>query len=716
MAPFQALQAGDPERVGRYRVLARLGSGAMGQVYLAWSPGGRPVAVKVVRAELAEDPQFRRRFAHEVGAARRVNGFFTAGVVDADPDGTPPWLATAYVAGLPLSDAVTAHGPWPEASVRALGAALAEALEAIHAAGVVHRDLKPSNVLLASDGPRVIDFGISLALADTSLTRTGVIVGTPGFMAPEQLRGAGAGPAGDVFALGALLVYAAVGTGPFGSGLAHEVNFRAAYEPAELRGVPDGLRELFGRCLDKDPERRPGVAEVMERLEERPSGPTALDWLPEAVADSVRGQAEPPPPPPRPGLSRRRVLAIAGGAAGVAGVGALTYALTSTGNGGAGGGGGDEGGNGANGGGAEGEATTVRIAVQAPLTGDAADLGQDMLAAVRLAVDVAIESGDHPGLRFEVFEADDQGEDDAAADAARAAVDDALVLAVVGPAYSSTAQAAGPLYSAADLAFVTPLATDPQLAEQGTFATFLRGVPNDRQAGEAIGDLLDGTAAVVIDDASPYGQKLADAVAERLGESGQYHRRSPPFDDAARLVIDAGVNAVVFCGYTDRAGDLALALQAEGYTGDLIGGEGVMGRRFLSTWQGVSEGWYVVSHRFDPTSSEEGQEFARLFEEAQGRRPGHYAARTFDVAVLIIEAVVAAGAEADREAVFEAVAGHRLEGITGLIAFDADGEYDGGGPQLFQVQDRAFTPLGPVEDYAYAGEDGLLPRQSGLAR
>ncbi len=257
------------------------------------------------------------------------------------------------------------------------------------------------------------------------------------------------------------------------------------------------------------------------------------------------------------------------------------------------------------------------------------------------------------------------------------------------------------MYTAAGLAAVTPLATGPRLAGQRDFATFLRGVPNDRQAGEAIGSFLAGSAAVVIDDASPYGVELADAVADRLRTSGQYARRSAPFGAAAQYVVEANADAVAFCGSLDQAGDLALALRDEGYTGDLIGGEGLMGRRIHSTWQDVSDGWYLVSHRFDPSVSEEGRRFAQLFEEVNGRRPGHYSARTFDVATLIIEAVAAVGREADRETALEAVAGHRLEGVTGLLAFGADGEYDGDGPQLFQVRDGVFAPLGPVEDYVY---------------
>ncbi|XIE80968.1 serine/threonine-protein kinase [Streptomyces sp. SBR177] len=203
--------------MGRYRILARLGAGGMGRVYLGRSTSGRMVAVKVVRAELSEDPDFLRRFAREVEAARRVTGFFTAAVVDADPEGSPAWLATAYVPGLALDAAVQAHGAWPRRSLHHLGAGLVEALEAIHGTGLIHRDLKPSNVLLATDGPRVIDFGISLATESSVLTQTGMVIGTPGYMSPEQVTGHRIGPASDVFSLGAVLAFAGTGKSPSAS-------------------------------------------------------------------------------------------------------------------------------------------------------------------------------------------------------------------------------------------------------------------------------------------------------------------------------------------------------------------------------------------------------------------------------------------------------------------------------------------------------------------
>lgn len=301
---FEALEAGDPRQVGRYRIVARLGAGGMGRVYLGRTPGGRAVAVKVVRPELAEDAEFRRRFAREVAAARRVNGAFTAGVVDADPEGSPAWLATVYVPGLSLGEAVAAHGPWPLEPVLALAAGLAEGLEVIHAAGVVHRDLKPSNVLLAADGPRVIDFGISLADEASVLTRTGVMPGTPGFMSPEQLTARPVGPACDVFALGAVLTFTATGAGPFGTGSAHAVNFRTVYEAPDLTALPAALRAVVARCLTKDPDERPGPAELLDQLAESAGGDRAVpvvlteaDWMPEAVARTVQLRTATPSQP-----------------------------------------------------------------------------------------------------------------------------------------------------------------------------------------------------------------------------------------------------------------------------------------------------------------------------------------------------------------------------------------------------------------------------------
>jgi len=251
------LRSSDPASVGPYRLLGRLGAGGMGQVYLGRSPGGRLVAIKVIRPEVAEDGEFRARFAREVAAARNVSAIFTAAVIDADPDAETPWMATVYVPGPSLADAVQSQGPLPVRSVLALTAGLAEGLQAIHAAGLVHRDLKPSNVLLAEDGPRVIDFGISRARERSTLTQTGAVMGTPGFLSPEQAMGQAVGPASDVFSLGAVLAFAAMGAGPFGTGPAPTLMFRVVHEPADLSRVPrvalvrSGLKVVEVRHSDR---------------------------------------------------------------------------------------------------------------------------------------------------------------------------------------------------------------------------------------------------------------------------------------------------------------------------------------------------------------------------------------------------------------------------------------------------------------------------------
>ena len=286
MTSLAALQAGDPQRVGPYVLLGRLGSGGMGRVYLARSPGGRMVAVKVIRANLAEDAGFRARFAREVSAARKVGGLFTAQVVDADIDGPVPWLVTAYVPGTSLSDAVERQGPLPDTSVLALAAGLAEGLIAIHAAGVIHRDLKPSNVLLAQDGPRIIDFGISSAAEATALTGTGFMIGSPGFMSPEQAEGLTVGPASDIFSLAGVLIYAARGDGPFGSGDTAALLYRVVHGKPNTDHVPENLRPLIKRSLSRDPRRRPTATEFLSELSAAyPSAADLTDWLPARILD-----------------------------------------------------------------------------------------------------------------------------------------------------------------------------------------------------------------------------------------------------------------------------------------------------------------------------------------------------------------------------------------------------------------------------------------------
>ncbi|MFC7310032.1 serine/threonine-protein kinase [Streptomyces monticola] len=293
---MQPLEAGEPTAVGPYRLLGRLGAGGMGRVYLGRSSGGRTVAIKVVHPHFALDEEFRARFRREVEAARRVGGAWTAPVLDADPEASVPWVATGYVAGPALSQAVGERGvlsSLPEHAVRVLGAGLGESLAAVHALGLVHRDVKPSNVLLTLDGPRLIDFGIARATDGTaSLTSTGVSIGSPGYMSPEQILGKGVTGAADVFSLGAVLAYAATGGAPFAGDSSAALLYKVVHEEPEL-ALPEGeLRDLVAACLAKDAAARPTPGELARRL--APEGAAALaasGWLPAPLVEQVSRSA-----------------------------------------------------------------------------------------------------------------------------------------------------------------------------------------------------------------------------------------------------------------------------------------------------------------------------------------------------------------------------------------------------------------------------------------
>ncbi|MEV7002427.1 serine/threonine-protein kinase [Streptomyces sp. NPDC093982] len=290
---MQPLGVDEPTVVGPYRLLGRLGSGGMGRVYLGRSAGGRTVAVKIVHPHFALDEEFRARFRREVDAARRVGGAWTAPVLDADPQAAVPWVATGYAAGPSLSAAVTDSGALPAHSVRALGAGLAEALAAVHELGLVHRDVKPSNVLLTLDGPLLIDFGIARAMDGTaSLTSTGVSVGSPGYMSPEQIVGKGATGAADVFSLGAVLAYAATGEPPFSGDSSAALLYKVVHEEPELGPLDGDVRELVEACLAKEPGARPTPGEVARRL--APDGAARLvtgGWLPGGLVEQVSRSA-----------------------------------------------------------------------------------------------------------------------------------------------------------------------------------------------------------------------------------------------------------------------------------------------------------------------------------------------------------------------------------------------------------------------------------------
>ena len=349
---MEPLAADDPHQVGGYRLHARLGSGGMGQVFLGFSPAGRAVAVKVIHRQFARDPEFVRRFGREVEAARIVSGAYTAPVVAAGPADDPPWLATVFVPGPSLAEVIAHTGPLPEPAVWRLAGGLIEALQAVHAGGLVHRDLKPANVLLAADGPRLIDFGISRALESAALSATSLIVGTPAFMSPEQAEGRPVGPASDVFALGSVIAFAATGAAPFGAGPSSPiiVAYRVVHAQPDLSHVPVSLTNLVAACLAKNPADRPRLAQLMDTVRDG-SAPYQAGWpgsyWPEPVAGMVSARQDSFHPPSQgkgllttvrlwarrrlhlrwPVQTRWRVLTLVVVAATLLGAGAISVAL-----------------------------------------------------------------------------------------------------------------------------------------------------------------------------------------------------------------------------------------------------------------------------------------------------------------------------------------------------------------------------------------------------
>ncbi|MFE1869512.1 protein kinase [Streptomyces sp. NPDC059496] len=311
-AVLRPLGPGDPQEISGYRLLAKIGEGGMGSVYLSRTRGNQPVALKVIRREFAQEQDFRVRFEREVQAARRVQGYHIVPVLDHDTSGEQPWLATAFVPGLALDDALAAHGPLPLPAVFQLIGCTAQALHSVHAASVVHRDLKPSNVLLGSNGPWVIDFGIARATDTTQLTRSGGFIGTPQYMSPEHALGRTVTAATDVFALGLIAAVAATGRHPYGDGAGLSIAAAIANTPQQapdLSGYPEPLRQLLERCLQSDAAQRPSPAELAEWCG-RVAGRELRDfdgWLPEPLTAeiarrerSAQAQAQAPAPSQAP--------------------------------------------------------------------------------------------------------------------------------------------------------------------------------------------------------------------------------------------------------------------------------------------------------------------------------------------------------------------------------------------------------------------------------
>ncbi|MFE5631672.1 bifunctional serine/threonine-protein kinase/ABC transporter substrate-binding protein [Streptomyces sp. NPDC056543] len=625
---MRPLRPADPSTIAGYRLLGRLGAGGMGVVYLARSAGGALAALKLILAEHAADPGFRERFRREARVAERITGHWVVRVLGSDPEAREPWLATEFVPGPSLAEAVALHGALPEESVRALGARLADALADVHEAGLVHRDVKPGNVLLALDGPRLIDFGIARSAGATALTATGAMIGTPGFLAPEQARAAGAGevgPPSDVFSLGCVLAYATTGRRPFGTGGVAAVVYRTVHEEPDLDDVPRALLPLVTECLAKDPAERPTAVEVRARLgsAEGPAG----DWLPPGLPALIAERsarvldlpvAEPTVvvasgTPDGASLSRRRFLAL-GSAAAVAGAGGLTAWLVNR--------------TPANpaAGGPPTALPTYRIGIQTDLSGPRAADGRAQERGARLAAETFNARPDRPfDLALKVL--DDEGHPPRAGALAREFVKDPTVMALIGPTTRETLLAAAPTYDANLLVTATvavgidqgdlPFQTiNPVYRELRVHHDMLQ-LPFTSVA------LVHGakrTAVVQDRAAGDYAWRTAHSAQTTMGAVGetvtvhQIAADEEDFGPVAREVVAARPDAVLYGGVSPRrAGLCAMALKQQGYGGLCGSVEYALSPEFLSTAGPAAEGWYFGTTYVDPALVPAAKEFTAAY-------------------------------------------------------------------------------------------------------
>ncbi|WP_103503265.1 bifunctional serine/threonine-protein kinase/ABC transporter substrate-binding protein [Streptomyces sp. SM14] len=687
---MQPLHPSDPAWVSGYRMLGRLGAGGMGMVLLGRSPGGTLVAIKLIRAEYADDVGFRARFRREVAIAQRVRNRWAVPVVDADTEAPAPWLATEFVPGPPLSEAVANHGPFPEHGVRALGTMLAEALDAVHEAGLVHRDVKPGNVLLGLDGPRLIDFGIARAMDDTVLTATDVVIGSPGFLSPEQAQGRPISPASDMFSLGCVLAYTASGQRPFGSGPVEAMLFRTVYDPPDTSGVPDALRPVVDGLLEKDPEARLDAEQLRAAwtLEESPEG-----WLPPPVtrliaersaemlalpaADRTEivggsgagtgagagfgagvsggfgppigtlndaltqgpgttpGTRPGPPEGPPTGPRRRNVLIGALATLGVIG-GGVTAAVLLNNEADPGSGDGDQAGPGGEG---RGRPATDRpllvLGVQGDLEGDLADMAQAQVRGAQLAVDQLNSDTAHP-FRYQLETVDDGGNADGAATAAATLTEDARVVGVLSASTSEALRASLDTYYQARLPLLT-VNDGAQIIKDSVFVSARTG--NALQMTDVMTYVTadeDALAVGLVQTATDYSREVTTAFGTLLRRGGRtVHPVTIPTGTAdhrapVRQLVSQQPDFIVFGGDWEDLIPFAQALDETGYDGRRIATHDAFDPRFLERAGSAAEGWMFVAAVVDPEQLDSAADFVTAFTDAFDEDPPLYAAEAYD--------------------------------------------------------------------------------------
>ncbi|MCX5242749.1 bifunctional serine/threonine-protein kinase/ABC transporter substrate-binding protein [Streptomyces prunicolor] len=720
----EPLRSSDPSRIAGFRLLRRLGAGGMGVVYLGRTDSGALAAVKVIRGEGAGDDGFRARFAREVELARRVDSPWVVPVLDADAEAREPWLATVFVPGPSVAEAVAAHGPLPSQAVRVLGGLLAQALDAVHTAGLVHRDVKPGNVLLALDGPRLIDFGIARATDDTALTASGLVVGTPGFLAPEQAEGQPATSASDVFALGCVLAYASTGTPPFGTGTPDALVYRTVHDEPELGRVEGELRSLVERCLAKDPAARP-TADGIRGLLADDAPDASGGWLPDSVARMVAARSaeslafpdveptvvdDPAVPTGHPG--RRRLL-LAGSALLLAGGGTGAAVWAS----------GDD----------EKPSTGVGRPVYVlgvhTTTGTAeAAVSRASERAARLAV-AQHNATPKRSYDLKVKVLADRGDADTAREVARTFTADRDVVAVLGPVAELPMQRAAAVYGAAGLTHVSS-----STGQQDYFLTSPRTSFQSGPAHAALGGWIGlhayitqqvVSAGVVIDRAG--GSAMQDEGTQVVGNWRNILKSevvprvvAEDTDDgpkAVRELLAAGVKAFVYLGALDATVRTARSLATARFTGPRWMQHQLYGSDFPRLAGAAGEGWYVVTDAADPSvlTTKRAKDFTAAWRKRYGSTPEPYATEAYDSAGMLLAEfarTVPAGARRRpvRADLAVRLAKVKYQGIARTYAFGDFHQYDnsstGWADETFvhEVRGGRFRQLGSLGDLHRAAQ------------
>ncbi|MFK0099643.1 bifunctional serine/threonine-protein kinase/ABC transporter substrate-binding protein [Streptomyces sp. NPDC091040] len=707
---MEKLRPSDPARIGGHRLLGRLGAGGMGVVYLGRTDAGTLAAIKVILPEYAADDDFRTRFRREAEAARRVDSPWAVPVTGADTEGERPWLATAFVPGPALSEAVARCGPLPPRAVRVLGRLLARALAAVHAAGLVHRDVKPGNVLLTVDGPRLIDFGIARSVDATALTGTGLVVGTPGFLSPEQATGGGteAGPASDVFSLGCLLAYAATGRPPFGSGAVDALLYRTVHDEPDLAGIEDPeLRALLDTMLAKEPGTRPTAAALDTRItEDAPDG--SIDWLPADVAALVAERSAavlglPSADPTiadsaaRSGPDRRRALLIAGAGLVVAAGGGFAVREWLR----------DDS---APAGAASGERAWI-IGVQADLSGPQSAAGRAQERGVRLAVEQFNARADKP-FTLTVEVRDDGGDPARGVKAATGFARNRDVLAVVGPTGDAVTEAVLGTYDEAMLPVLTVSSLQLTYAARAR-KSFFQAAPADgvlaqpiirrlvlRPEVERLGVLLDRSGG---HSAYQVGY-LTNMMTGELTTGTTYPRVVPAGTrDLAPVVEDMlahSSDALFYAGDAAGAARTARALAATSFKGPRMAMHTAMGPAFLQDAGPAAEHWEFTAPFTDPAAPA-AKKFAAAHRAAFDAAPAHWAAEAYDAAGIATAAVTALAKTTagrpkrpSRSALVAKIAASAYEGVSRTYVFDENHRIKGDDAHLYGVRDGRYVYLG----------------------